>query len=191
MNRIQKQTRRVAWPAAAIGLVLVVSLLSACGGSSASSTTTTSATEQWANGLCAATNTYVASLKSMTTTLEGGNVTKSSLDAVVSDAKTSTQAFADSVKALGAPPVSDSQAKQIFESLQSDLQKDADAIKSATSNVSGLAEVLNAVSVVTGTLTTAGTQIKDAYSQVSQLDAKDEVQQAFKNAPACSSLTGS
>jgi len=191
MNGIKKQQRHVVSLAVIVTLVLVVPFVSGCGGKSASSTTTTSATEQWANGLCAATNTYLASLKSMTTTLKGGDVSKSSLDAVASDAKTSTQAFADSVKALGEPPVSDSQSKQIFQTLQSELQKDADAIKNATSDVSGLTGVLNAVSVVAATLATAGTQITNAYSQVSQLDAKDEVQQAFKDAPACASLMGS
>jgi hypothetical protein len=178
-----------------IGLAaLALGLLAAgCGGSdeSSSTTTSTSATQQWANGLCAATNTYLASLQSMTSTLKSGDVTKSALDAVVGTAKSSTQAFADSVKALGAPPVSDSEAKQIFETLQSQLSKDADAIKDATSDVSGVTDVLNAVSVVAGTLATAGTQISSAFDQVEQLDPGSEVQEAFTSAPACATLTGS
>jgi hypothetical protein len=168
-----------------------VLLVAACGGSSSSSTTTTSATEQWANGLCAATNTYLASLKSMSTTLTGGDVDKSSLQAVVTDAKTSTQAFADSVKALGSPPVSDSEAKQIFEGLESELRKDAAAIEEATANVSTVAEVLNAIGVVGRTFASAGTQIKAAFDEVKQLDAKSEVAEAFESAPACKTLTGS
>ena len=175
----------------ALVAVAIALLVAACGGSSSSATTTTSATEQWANGLCAATNTYLASLESMGTTLKSGNVTKSSLQAVVSDAKSSTQAFADSVKALGGPPVSDSQAKQIFENLESDLRKDADTIKSATSDLSSVTEVLTAVSAVAGTLATAGTQIKGAFDQVKELDAKSEVREAFETAPACKTLTGS
>jgi hypothetical protein len=178
-----------------IGLVAVaiVALAAACGGSDSSSSTTTAAAaaEQWANGLCAATNTYLASLKSMGTTLTSGSLGKGVLDAVVSDATASTQAFADSVKALGTPPVSDSKAKQIFETLRGELSKDADTIKSATSSVSSATEVLNAVSVVTGTLGTAGTQIKDAFDQVKQLDPKSAVGEAFQNAPACATLTGS
>jgi len=127
----------------------------------------------------------------MGTTLKGGGLNRQTLDAVVSDAKASTQAFADSVKALGPPPVFDSKGKQIFETLQGQLSDDADAIKSATANVSGAADVLTAISSVAGTLAKAGTQISDAFGQVKQLDANDQVRQAFSDAPACDSLTGS
>jgi hypothetical protein len=171
----------------------VVLLAAACGGSGGDTTTTSAsaAVEQWANGLCAATTTYTASLKSAADTLKGGNLSKDSLQAVVSDAKASTQAFANSVEDLGPPPVSDSKGKQIFETLQGQLKDDADAIKSATADVSGPAEILSAVSSVAGTLAKAGTQISDAFGQVKELDADDTVRQAFSDAPACESLTGS
>jgi hypothetical protein len=170
--------------------VAAVALVAGCGGSGNDSTTTSAAT-QWASGLCAATTTYTASLRSMGATLKSGGLNKQTLDAVVSDAKASTQAFADSVKALGAPPVSDSKGKQIFETLHDQLSDDADAIRSATANVSGPADVLNAISSVAGTLARAGTQISDAFGQVKELDADDTVRQAFSDAPACDSLTGS
>lgn len=147
--------------------------------------------EGWANGLCSAANTYVASLKSMGSSLKGGNLSKDSINSLVDEAKTATQTFADSVKDLGEPPVSDSQGKQILETLQSQLSDDAEQVKSATSNVDNASEILNAVSVLTSTLKTAGTQISAAYSQIKQLDPKSDVQQSFQNAPACKSLTGS
>jgi hypothetical protein len=184
---------RRLWPIAVLLVVVTAAVVAGCGGSGNGSTTTTAAAaaQQWANGLCAATTTYTASLQSMGTTLKGGGLNRQTLDAVVSDAKASTQAFADSVKALGPPPVSDSKGKQIFETLQGQLSDDADAIKSATANVSGAADVLNAISSVASTLAKAGTQISDAFGQVKQLDADDQVRQAFSDAPACDSLTGS
>jgi hypothetical protein len=184
---------RRRWPIAALLVVATVPAVAGCGGSGDGSTTTTTAeaAQQWANGLCAATNTYTASLQSMGTTLKGGGLSKQTLDAVVSDAKTSTQAFANSLKSLGAPPVSDSQASDIFENLRSQLQKDADSIQSATADVSGVTEVLQAVSSVASTLATAGTQIGDAFSQVRQLDENSGLRQAFADAPACENLTGS
>lgn len=184
---------RRRWPIAALLVVATATAVAGCGGSGDGSTTTTEAeaAQQWASGLCAATNTYTASLQSMGTTLKSGGLSKQTLDAVVSDAKASTQAFADSLKSLGSPPVSDSQASDIFKNLQSQLQKDADSIKSATANVSGVTEVLQAVSSVASTLATAGTQISDAFSQVEQLDEKSTVRQAFTDAPACENLTGS
>jgi hypothetical protein len=184
---------KLRWTIAAMLVVATAAAVAGCGGSGGGSTTTTAgeAAQQWASGLCTATNTYKASLESMGTTLKEGGLSRQTLDAVVNDAKTSTQAFADSLKELGSPPVEDSQAKGIFENLRSQLQKDAESIQKATSNVSGVTEVLQAVSSVAGTLSTAGTQISDAFSQVRQLDDKSGLRQAFADAPACDQLTGS
>jgi prophage DNA circulation protein len=179
------------WLVGALAAVAVVLVVAACGGSKNSATTTTASVQGWANGLCTATNTYVSSLRSMADSLKSGNLGKGTLDDLVSQAKTSTQTFADSIKDLETPDVSDSKAKQIFESLQSQLSDDADAIKNATSNVSDAADVLQAVSVVTTTLSKARTQVTDAYNQAKQLDTKDNVAQAFKSAPACKGLIGS
>lgn len=177
---------------AAVALVvLIVVLVVSCGGSSdnsSSGTTTTQSSEQWANGLCTATNTYVASLKSLGTSLKGGNLSKDSLNGVVDDAKTATDTFVNDVKAIGAPPVADSGAKSIFDTLSSELSKDADAIKSATSGGGSTVTVLTTVAT---TLASAGTQISAAYSQLKTLDPKGDIQQAFQSAPACASLLGS
>lgn len=185
--------RVLRWPIAVLPVVAVAAAVAGCGGSGGDSTTTTAqeAAKQWANGVCAATTTYKASLESAGTTLKGGGLSKQTLQAVVDDAKASTQAFADSLQDLGAPPVADDQAKGIVENLRSQLQKDADSIKDATSNVSGVSEVLQAVSSVAGTLSTAGTQISDAFGQIKQLDEQGGLRQAFSDAPACDDLTGS
>ena len=68
---------------------------------------------------------------------------------------------------------------------------DADTIKTAMSNVSNAGEVLGAVSTITGTLATVGTRISTGYADIEKADPKGTIQTAFKNAPACSSLTGS
>jgi hypothetical protein len=184
---------RRRWPILALLVVAAAATVAGCGGSGNGSTTTGAeeAAKQWANGLCAATSTYKASLQSVGTTLKNGGLSKQTLDAVVSDAKASTQAFADSVEALGPPPVADSQAKDIFESLRSQLHDDAESIQKATSDVSGVSEVLQAVSSVAGTLATAGTQISDAFGQIKELDEESGLRQAFDDAPACDDLTGS
>lgn len=175
-----------------VGSAIVIVLLgAACGGGGGSTTTSAQAGQEWANGLCAATNTYVSSLTSLGNTLKNGNLTKDSLDQALEKAKSATQTFGDDVKALGSPPVSDSKAKDILGGLQDDLGKDADTIKGALSDVSNVSQALTAVSTVTGTLATVGTQISSAYSQLKNLDTKDTIKSAFQNAPACSSLIGS
>lgn len=177
--------------AGALALLITV-LVAACGGGGNSTTTNSQqAAQDWANGLCTATNTYITSLTSLGNTLKGGNLTKDSLDQALGKAKSATQTFGDDVKALGSPPVSDSKSKNALEDLQNELSKDADTIKNATENVSGVSDVLSAVSTITGTLATVGTQISSAYSEIKQADPKGTVQTAFQNAPACSSLIGS
>jgi hypothetical protein len=46
-----------------------------------------------------------------------------------------------------------------------------------------------AASSVSTSLSTMGNQINATASKLDQADAKGELQKAFKNAPACSSLT--
>jgi uncharacterized protein YukE len=177
-----------------VGLAALVVLAgAACGGSGGDSTTTNAAaaTQDWANGLCTATNTYITSLTSLGDTLKGGNLTRDSLNSALDKAKSATQTFADDLKDVGSPPVSDSKTKSVLDDLSDELSKDADTIKSALSDVSNATEALSAVSTVTGTLATVGTQISSAYSEIKQADPKGTVQDAFQNAPACSSLIGS
>src|SRR5262245_37152872 len=185
--------RILSWrPAIAGGAVLIALLGAACGGSGGSTTTTEAeAVQAWANDLCTATNTYITSLTSLGDTLKGGNLTKDSLDQALDKAKSATQTFGDDVKGLGSPPVSDSKTKNALDDLRDELSKDADTIKNAMSNVSGVSEVLGAVSTITGTLATVGTQISTTYNDIKQADPKGTVQTAFQNAPACSSLIGS
>src|SRR6266511_2623682 len=71
------------------------------------------------------------------------------------------------------------------------LQSSADEIKSAGGDVSGASSVLSAVTVVTGKLSTMSSQLQSTFNDLQQLDAKGELEQAFKQAPACSSLTKS
>ena len=175
----------------AVALLIVVSCAACGGGGSSTTTTNEQAAQDWADGLCTATNTYITSLTSLGDTLKGGNITKDSLNQSLDTAKSATQTFSDDVKALGSPPVSDSKTKNTLEDLQSELSKDADTIKNAMSNVSNASEVLSAVSTITGTLATVGTQISTAYDDIKKADPKGTIQTAFKNAPACSSLTGS
>jgi hypothetical protein len=176
-----------------VGLAALIVLVgAACGGSGGDSTTSAAAAAQdWANGICTATNTYIQSLTSLGDTLKGGNLTKDSLNGSLDDAKSATQTFGDDIKAVGSPPVSDSKAKNVLDDLSDELSKDADTIESALSDVSNVSEALGAVSTVTGALATVGTQISSAHSDVKQLDSKGTIQSAFQDAPACSSLIGS
>ena len=64
-------------------------------------------------------------------------------------------------------------------------------MQNAVENVSGVSSTLTAASSVTATLSTMGTQITSAASTVERADVSGELQQAFKDASACKSLTSS
>jgi len=187
--------RQVFLGVAAIAVIgVVVMLVAACGGSSNSSGTTTTnaeAMQQWANSLCSSANAYVSSLKSLGTNLQGGGVTKSSINGLVDDAQSATQTFADDVKSLGSPPVTNSEAKKVLENTTDALSKDAQSIKDAISNVSSAADILGAATTITATISSARTQVSSAYDQIKQLDPKGDIQKAFTSAPDCKSLIGS
>jgi hypothetical protein len=57
--------------------------------------------------------------------------------------------------------------------------------------VSGLNEVLTAVSSVTATLSTLSNQVNSTVNDLEQLDTAGELKSAFENAGNCESLTNS
>jgi len=62
-------------------------------------------------------------------------------------------------------------------------------IQDAVSNASGVAGVLAAVPTITTTIQTAGNQVADTISGFQELDAKGELESAFKDADDCKTLT--
>jgi hypothetical protein len=179
------------WPAIAC-LAAVVVAAAGCGGSSKTTTSTAPSPETWANDLCSSFNSYVSSLKTVGSTITGGNVTKYSLQKAVNDAASATQTLVTDVKQLGPPATAaGAQAKKTVDSLASQLQKDADSAKSAVADVSGTTGLLNAISVVTGVAATAKSQVTSTFNQLKQLSGGDELQKAFQSADACKNLVPS
>jgi hypothetical protein len=171
-----------AWLGSAAALVTVVSL-TGCGSSSEASPTVT-----WANGLCSAVTTYSTALKDAATSVKSGGVSQSSLQDAAGKVSDATQTFASSIKDLGTPDTeSGAAAKQTIDDLASSLQDDANAVKDATS---GSSSALSAVSSVTATLASAQTQVTNAIDDLRSLGAKSELQDAFSEAPNCSSVPG-
>jgi hypothetical protein len=171
-----------------LGTAVVVALTvfaAGCGSNKSADTTTTSSTVNWANGLCSAVSTYQASLTSAAKSLTG-NLSKSGLQSAVDQAKTATDTFVTTTKSLGKPDTNaGKQAKSTLDTLSSQLNEDANTIKSASG--SGL---LTGISTASAALVTAQQQITTAFDQLKGLDAKGELGDAFSQASACSSLTG-
>ena len=156
--------------------VLLAVVLVAAGCGSKSKTTSTS---DWANGLCTAITTAASSLKA-------GNLTQQSVQSAADDAKTATDTLASDLKKLGKPDTeAGAQAKQDVDDLSTQIQDGVQTIQDTLNSASGLAGILSAVPTVTSSLQTMGNEISSTFTSLKQLDAKGELQTAFKQAPAC------
>ena len=59
----------------------------------------------------------------------------------------------------------------------------------AQSSIENASTVAGAISAVTNTLSTMSNQVTSTFTQLQQLDAKGELEQAFKDADSCQSLS--
>jgi hypothetical protein len=177
-------TTRLAALAAVFAAVL---LASGCGSSSSSSDTKPA--EDWANSVCSAITTWTSSVRQTGNDLRSGSVSESSLNKAVNEFQQSTKQLADDLKGLGRPDTPSGQkAQQSVDTLATEIQSDADKIKSEIKGASGVAGYQKALANVGVTLTQMGEQVTNTFGELGNLDAKGELESAFKKADKCSSL---
>jgi hypothetical protein len=180
-----KRLRRLLVPALA-----TIVLAAGCGGDGNGSDST-SPTE-WADSLCSSVTTWTDSLQSTTDSLRSGNLTEDSLRSAADDVKSSTETFADDVKGLGKPDTeSGQQAEDLADGLGDDLDEGAQKIESTIEGVSDPSGVLNAVSVVSGTIQTMSQQVSSTLQQLRQLDPAGDLAQGFQEADSCDVIQSS
>jgi hypothetical protein len=180
--------------AARIGIVLAAAAalalpagLAGCGSDGDSTTTSgSSATETWAEGVCAATKAYKSSIETASASVKGGGLSKSGLQTAAENVRTSTDTYVSTLKELGTPQTgAGKDAKKTVDGLVTSLQADAEKIANASSG-----SVLEAVSVVSTALVTARDEVAAAVDELEKVDAKGELKTAFEQAPSCASLDG-
>jgi hypothetical protein len=182
-------TSRLAALAAVFAAVL---LASGCGGGGKSSSSDTKPAEDWANSVCSAITTWTSSVRQTGNSLRSGSVNESSLNSAVNDFQSSTKQLADDLKGLGRPDTSSGQKAQAsVDKLANEIQTDADKIKSEIKGASGVAGLQKALANVGVTLTQMGEQVTRTFAELGNLDAKGELESAFKKADKCSSLVKS
>lgn len=178
--------RRLLVPA----LAALALLAAGCGGDGGGGDETLS-TGEWANGVCSATSTWTESLQSATEPLTGGNISKEALQSAADDVQSSTQTFTDDLKDLGKPDTETGQeAKDLLDGLDGTINQDADEIKSTVDDASAT-DILSTVSTVTAKLGTMSQQVSSTFTQLDQLDASNELQQAFDEADSCDAIRSS
>jgi len=164
-----------------------VVLAAGCGGGSSSSDTM--APQDWANSLCGSVDTWAKSIRSAASSLQGGNVSKDSLQSTATNVKDATNTLADDLKGLKKPDIQAAdKAKQQLDTLSSKYKSEAQSLQNDLKNASGAAGVLTAVRKVSQTLVTMGGQLQSTFGELQKLDAKGELNKAFRNAPNCKKL---
>jgi hypothetical protein len=170
-----------------LAALLVVGLLAAgCGSDEPEASSTT----DWAAGVCTAINTWADSIKSAADPIKSGDISEDSLESAADDVKSATDTLESDLEDLGEPDTeSGQQAKDSLDQLSSDLSTETDTITSAVEDVSGVSDVAAAVTTVGTALATMQTQVTSAYTSLTQLDAKGELQTAIQEASSCQQLT--
>jgi hypothetical protein len=176
---------------ALIPVALAAVLAAGCGGGSSSSSSSPSP-EDWANGLCTAITTWSESVKSAGQSLQSGNLSEGDLKDTTSKIKSATSEFADDLKSLGKPDTDAGQeAKDAIDQLSTEIKDDVSTMQSAVNDASGSGAkgAASAAGSIATSLSTMSTQIASAASKLQQADAKGDLEQGFKDAPACKSLS--
>jgi hypothetical protein len=176
---------------ALLAVVLAGAVLAAgCGGSNKSSSgSDTVSTDEWASNLCSAFVSWTTTVRSAGNSLKS-NVTQESVTSAAGKMKDATAKLRTDLKALGKPDTdAGDKAKQTIDTLAGQLKVDADKIDAAVSKVSGGKGALPAVSTVSTTLQNVGTQVRTAFTDLQNVDAKGELEKALNKADSCKKLT--
>ncbi|HEX4520210.1 MAG TPA: hypothetical protein VH063_11580 [Gaiellaceae bacterium] len=172
---------------AVLPVLAAVVLAAGCGGSKKADPAT-----DWANSLCTAINTWKASVNSTADSLQGGNLSKSSIQSAGNDVQDATNTFVSSLKKLGKPNTqSGDQAKQSVDELSQQIHDGSQKISDEVKGITGVSSAFSAIPVVTSTLQTMGNEISATYTTLKGLDTSGELQTAFDKADSCKSLRSS
>jgi len=173
---------------AILPLVVGLSFLAAgCGGGSNDQPSA----QDWASGGCTALTDWTNSVKAAGNSLKG-NISEDSLKTAASDIEDASKSLESDLKNLGKPNTKSGQdAKNAVDKLAGEVDDDVNEMKDTVDNVSGAAGVVPAVQSVSATVSKMASQISGTAQTLDQADPSGELKQAFKDAPACKSLTSS
>lgn len=120
--------------------------------------------------------------------LTGGNISKEALQEAADDVESSTQTFTDDLEELGRPDTEAGQeAKDLLDGLDEELDDDLQKIQSTVENASAN-NILSTVSMVSTTLGDMAQQVSATFEELDQLDASNELEQAFEEADSCAEI---
>lgn len=172
-------------------LVAALALVAAgCGGSDEPET---SQTVEWADDFCGAVSSWTGSLQEIGERFTDlSNLNQDSLEEAANDARTATDDLVSSLKALGSPGTESGQeATDAVDDLVSELEAGVGEIEETVEGIQGITGIPGAISSLTTTLTSMTQALSTALDTLESGDARDELEEAFRQAPACDELTSS
>jgi uncharacterized protein YoxC len=170
----------------AVAAVVIAAALAAqgCG----SSDEPASATE-WADGVCSAIGDWRDSVEPALEKVTSGDLSKDALEDAGNEIQDANDALAEDLKDLDRPETASGQkAEDSIQKLSDDIEGGRDEIEAAVDDASDLGSTLEAVAVVSRTLSQLLTKVGTTIEEISQLDPGGEIEKAFSDSDACSSL---
>ena len=166
-----------------VGL-LAVSLATGCGGDEGGSSAT-----EWADDVCSSITTWTDSISSAVGSLQEEGLSEDALRSAADDVESATSDFVADVRGLGPPDTeAGQQAKESLDELADDVEENVSTIEEAVDDASDGGGVLEAMSLVTGALSTMGEQISSTLSELESLEGGAELEEAFREADSCDEL---
>ncbi len=180
-------------------LILALAVVAAgCGGGGSSSTGATGDTgsssaatpaEDWANSVCQA---FVDWNNSITAAGQGisQNPSEDGIRTAGEDIQSATDTLVDDLRGLGRPDTESGQeAKDDIDQLATSLDTSRQKINEAMDTASGTTGAVNAASTIANTLVEMGQEVSTAFTQLQDIDAQGELEDAFTSADSCAGLT--
>jgi chromosome segregation ATPase len=170
----------------AVAAVVIAAALAAqgCG----SSDEPASATD-WADGVCSAITDWRESVEPALENVTSGDLSEGALEDAGNEIQDANDQLAEDLKDLDRPETASGQkAEDSIQKLSDDIEGGRDEIEAAVDDASDLGSTLEAVAVVSRTLSQLLTKVGTTIEEISQLDPGGEIEKAFSDSDACSSL---
>jgi hypothetical protein len=114
-----------------------------------------------------------------------------SIETAVQSVVDATTTLASDVKDLGRPDTeAGQQAQDTVSELSGTLESDAATLQQAFEDASGggMTGMLESISTITQTLASMASAVGQAFTELQDMDAADELETAFENADSCADL---
>jgi hypothetical protein len=159
-------------------------LAAGCGGDDGDDSTTA-----WADDVCSAITAWTDSVAASAESLSG-NLNEEDLRDTADELADDTEAFVDDLRELGAPETeAGEQARATIDGLADAVEDGISTIRDALENAADASGALAAVSAISTAMSALADQVAVAFTELEELDAAGELEQAFEDAESCQELS--